>query len=155
MGKFGKIMAAAASLAMMGTAVAPAQAASTYASAENLRKLDIMLMVTALRCRHGADNFQRDYEKFAVKHGVALQGAAHTLQASYQGKYGKKGAKRQLDTISVSMANKYGQGHPWLECAQLKEVTQDLAGHRDSSGLGSAAEQLLATSRPAQFAMVR
>lgn len=156
MGKFGKFIAAAATLGMTAGAIAPTQAiAADYVSAEKLRKLDIMLMVTALRCRHGADNFQRDYEKFAVKHNVALQGAARSLQASYQGKYGAKGAKRQLDKISVGMANKYGQGHPWLECAQLKQVTHDLAADRDSSRLLGAADQLLSPSRPAQFAMGR
>ncbi|WP_144094402.1 S-adenosyl-L-homocysteine hydrolase [Croceicoccus sediminis] len=153
MGKLGKAIGAVASAAVLATAM-PAQAGG-YADAEKLRKLDIMLMVTALRCRHGADNFQRDYEKFAVKHNVALQGAARSLQSSYRGKYGAKGAKRQLDKISVSMANVYGQGHPWLECAELKQVTNGLAAHRDSSQLLVAADELLATSRPAQFAMKR
>jgi len=157
MGNFGKIIATAAvSLGMVAGAVVPVQAAaSDYLNAEKLRKLDIMLMVTSLRCRHGNDNFQRDYEKFAVKHNVALQGAAKTLQASYNSKYGAKGAKRQLDKISVGMANQYGQGHPWLECGELKQVTKDLAADRDSSRLIAVADQLLASSRPAQFAMVR
>lgn len=154
MSKFGKSIAIAASLAILAGAAVPAQAGG-YADAEKLRKLDIMLMVTALRCRHGADNFQGDYGKFSTKHNVALQGAARTLQASYSGKYGAKGAKRQLDKISVSMANRYGQGHPWLECAQLKQVTHDLAADRDSSRLLAVADQLLANDRPAQFAMVR
>ncbi|WP_156500297.1 S-adenosyl-L-homocysteine hydrolase [Croceicoccus bisphenolivorans] len=156
MGTLGKIIAAAASAGMVAGAVVPARAAaSDYVSAEKLRKLDIMLMVTALRCRHGGDNFQRDYEKFSIKHNVALQGAAKSLQASYTGKYGAKGAKRQLDKISVSMANQYGQGHPWLECAELKQVTHDLAADRDSSRLLAVADQLLANSRPAKFAMSR
>lgn len=153
MGKLGKAIGAVASAAVLATAM-PAQAGG-YADAEKLRKLDIMLMVTALRCRHGGDNFQRDYEKFAVKHNVALQGAATSLQSSYHSKYGAKGAKRQLDKISVSMANVYGQGHPWLECAELKQVTNGLAAHRDSSQLLVVADELLATSRPAQFAMKR
>lgn len=153
MGKLGKTVGAIASAAILATAM-PAQAGG-YADAEKLRKLDIMLMVTALRCRHGADNFQRDYEKFAVKHNVALQGAARSLQSSYHSKYGAKGAKRQLDKISVSMANVYGQGHPWLECAELKQVTSGLAAHRDSSQLLVAANELLATDRPAKFAMKR
>ncbi|AKM11597.1 hypothetical protein AB433_06395 [Croceicoccus naphthovorans] len=150
---FGKFIATAASAGLVAAAFTPAQAAaSDYSSAEKLRKLDIMLMVTALRCRHGADGFQRDYDKFAVKHNVALQGAARTLQTSYNSKYGAKGAKRHLDKISVSMANQYGQGHPWLECAELKQVTSDLAADRDSHRLLAAADQLLAKSRPARFA---
>lgn len=155
MGTFGKIFAAAATAAMvLGTAGAPAHAASGH-DAEKLRKLDIMLMVTSLRCRHGSSNFQRDYDKFAVKHNVAMQGAAKTLQASYGGKLGAKGAMRKLDTLSVGMANQYGQGHPWLDCAELKEVTQNLAAEKDSSRLLAAADELLASSRPAKFAMKR
>ncbi|WP_420810777.1 S-adenosyl-L-homocysteine hydrolase [Croceicoccus ponticola] len=139
---------------LVGAAV-PVHAASDYSSAEKLRKLDIMLMVTALRCRHGSQNFQRDYEKFSAAHNVTMQGAAKTLQASYATKAGAKGARRQLDTISVGMANRYGQGHPWLECAELKQVTQNLAADRDSSRLLAAADELLANSRPAKFAMKR
>jgi len=153
MGTFGKFLAAAASATMMLGAAAPAQA--NTGNAEKLRKLDIMLMVTSLRCRHGASNFQRDYDKFAVKHNVAMQGAAKTLQASYGGKLGAKGAMRKLDTLSVGMANQYGQGHPWLECAELKEITQNLASEKDSSRLLAAADELLASSRPAKFAMKR
>lgn len=154
MGTYGKIFAAAASAAMVLGTAAPAQAVSGH-DAEKLRKLDIMLMVTSLRCRHGASNFQRDYDKFAIKHNVAMQGAAKTLQASYGGKLGAKGAMRKLDTLSVGMANQYGQGHPWLECAELKEVTQNLAAEKDSSRLLAAADELLASSRPAKFAMKR
>ena len=156
MGNFGKFIAAAASVAMLASAAVPAQAAGTsYADAEKLRKLDIMLMVTALRCRHGADNFQSDYAKFSTNHHAQMQSAAGTLQASLARKYGAKGAKRQLDKISVGMANKYGQGHPWMECAELKQVTRDLAANRDSSRLLAAADQLLANNRPAQFASAR
>ena len=32
------------------------------------------------------------------------------------------GANRALDKISVTMANDYGNGHPWLGCDQLKKV---------------------------------
>ncbi|MDR7103446.1 S-adenosyl-L-homocysteine hydrolase [Croceicoccus sp. BE223] len=153
MGTFGKFFAAAATAAMVLGAAVPAQA--NTGNAEKLRKLDIMLMVTSLRCRHGSSNFQRDYDKFAVKHNVAMQGAAKTLQASYGGKLGAKGAMRKLDTLSVGMANQYGQGHPWLDCAELKEVTQNLASEKDSSRLLAAADELLAGSRPAKFAMKR
>ena len=154
MGKFGNFVALAASAIMLAGTAVPVQAAD-YNSAEKLRKLDIMLMVTALRCRHGADNFQSDYETFSRNHHATLQAAAGTLQSKYAQKMGTKGAKRALDKISVSMANRYGQGHPWLDCAQLKQVTHDLAADRDSSRLLAAADQLLANNRPAQFAMVR
>lgn len=156
MGKFARITATAVSAAMLAGSAVPAQAAaSDYVSAEKLRKLDIMLMVTALRCRHGADNFQADYEKFSRNHHPTMQAAAGTMQSSLARKQGAKAARRSLDKISVTMANRYGQGHPWLECHELKQVTRDLAADRDSSRLLAAADQLLANNRPAQFAMVR
>lgn len=149
---FAKIVAVATSAALLAGSGVPAFA-SAHSDAEKLRRMDIMLMVTALRCRHGSANFQRDYEKFSTKHNVTMQGAAKTLQAGYNTKYGAKAARRHLDKISVTMANQYGQGHPWLECGELKQVTQDLAAERDSSRLLAAADQLLAGSRPSRFAL--
>lgn len=77
----GKSVAAIVSAALVTLAAVPAHA-NPHHDAEQLRKLDIMLMVTALRCRHGGDNFQRDYEKFSIKHNATMQGAAQTLKAS-------------------------------------------------------------------------
>lgn len=151
---FAKTVTATLSAALIAGAAAPAQA-TPQQDAEQLRKLDIMLMVTALRCRHGGDNFQRDYDNFSIKHNVTMQGAARTLEASYNGKVGAKAARKQLDKISVSMANQYGQGHPWLQCAELKQIAQDLAAERDSSRLLMAAGQLLASDRPSRFALAR
>jgi len=152
MGSIARIIAGLAAIATLTVGAVPAQADAAH-DAEQLRKLDIMLMVTALRCRHGSDNFQSDYEKFSARHHTALQSAAQSMQAGMVRRYGTKGAKRQLDKISVGMANRYGQGHPWLGCAQLKQVTRDLASNRDSGRLLAAADQLLANNRPAQFAM--
>ncbi|MCZ8171525.1 MAG: hypothetical protein O9272_07275, partial [Brevundimonas sp.] len=68
MGKTKGIAAALAALGLLATTPASAQSAS---QAEKLRRLDIMLMVTGLRCRHTADNFQPDYQRFTTKH-IAL-----------------------------------------------------------------------------------
>ena len=43
------------------------------------------------------------------------------------------------------MANQYGQGHPWLGCADLKMVTRSLALMRGPDALEEAADQLLAS----------
>lgn len=51
------------------------------------------------------------------------------------------------------MANQYGQGHPWLECAELKQVAQGLAAEKDSARLLAAADELLARDRPSRFAL--
>ena len=49
-------------------------------SDEQIRKLDIMLMVTSLRCRTGADDFQPQYRKFSAAHITSLNAAARKLE---------------------------------------------------------------------------
>jgi len=116
-------------------------------NAENIRKLNIMLMVTSLRCRKGRDDFQADYSQFTRAHITTLNRAGNELTAKLTRRKGARGAKMELDRIGVSMANGYGVGHPWLDCAALKEVTRDLAGNRDAVNLAATADDLLA-SRP-------
>lgn len=137
---FKKTMAAAATAAAI---LMTPSTASASAQHEQIRKLDIMLMVTSLRCRMGKDDFQPHYRKFSAAHIGALNHSARTLEKGLVARHGKKGAKRALDRISVGMANQYGQGHPWLDCAELKEITHDLSKTKDSAVLHQAAEELL------------
>ncbi len=138
--KFKKTFAAVATGAALVMTPTSANAASQD---EQVRKLDIMLMVTSLRCRMGADDFQPEYRKFSANHITSLNAAARSLESGLVARHGKKGAKRALDRISVGMANQYGQGHPWLGCAELKEVTEDLAKSKDPGVLAQAADELL------------
>lgn len=140
-----KIKGVAASLAALGMLVSSPAAAGGMGSAEKLRKLDIMLMVTGLRCRKTADNFTAEYGRFTTNHIGALNAAAQSLKADYTRQYGPTGANRALDKLSVQMANQYGQGHPWLNCAQLKQVTGTLANMRGVAPLYEAADDLLQT----------
>ena len=140
---FMKAMGAAAVAASLVLAPTDASAASQD---EQIRRLDIMLMVTSLRCRMGADDFQPHYRKFSATHITALNSAARGLENGLVAAHGRKGAKRALDRISVGMANEYGQGHPWLGCAELKEITEDLSGNSDPAVLAQAADELLGPS---------
>lgn len=137
------LIAAAGAAAVLLTPVSAG--AVTHQQAENIRKLDIMLMVTSLRCRMGKHDFQPQYRKFSANHITALNGAARTLEAGYVKRHGAKGAKRALDRISVQMANEYGQGHPWLECGALKDIASDLAASKNPADLTLAADELLAS----------
>ena len=148
--KAAAVMAAISSLAL-GT---PA-AASPTSDAAALRKLDIMLMVSSLRCRFGADNFQSDYERFSTNQHATMQAAFSTLQADYTARMGSTGAKKALDTISVGMANQYGQGHPWLGCGDLKTMTRDLAATGDRARLLAVASDVLKDSPPAVYVAAR
>lgn len=145
----GTVLAALA-LATMAVPQVASAADPVNDNAENLRKLDIMLMVTSLRCRTGPDNFQPDYLAFSKAHVGTLRKAASYLTADLSRRQGSAGAKRALDKMSVSMANSYGVGHPWLGCAELKQVTHDLANERDVVRLSDRANWLLA-SRPAGY----
>ena len=155
MGKFHKFAAFATAVSTLAFAPQPAVAAVSPDDASKLRQLDIMLMVTSLRCRFGADNFQPDYDRFATNQNPLMQDAFRSLQADYTARMGPARTKKALDSISVGMANQYGQGHPWLGCGELKSMIRDLAGTRDTGKLVAAADEMLASAPRAgtQFAL--
>ena len=138
---------AAISLAAGTPALASGAGASDMGAAEKIRRLDIMLMVTGLRCRTGADNFQADYRKFTTNHIATLNRSARSLSAEM--------GQRALDRLSVTMANDYGQGHPWLSCKELKMVARNLAEVRGDAPLIEAADQLLGSGGTTRFAFAR
>jgi hypothetical protein len=121
--------------------------------AEKLRRLDIMLMVTGLRCRATPDNFIADYGEFTSSHLQELNAANAELKSDMGRLYGTAGAQRALDRLSTTMANSYGQGHPWLSCADLKMVAHNLAAVHGRATLEEAADQLLADVGPARLAL--
>jgi len=133
----------AACVAAAGMVLSFPAAAGGMGQAEKIRRLDIMLMVTGLRCRTTPDNFQREYGRFTTNHIGELNAAARELKAQYSAQYGPAKADRALDRLSVQMANQYGQGHPWLNCGQLKQVASTLADMRGLPPLVEAANDLL------------
>ena len=142
-----KLIATAAALAASSLVTsAPAQAQACWGpqavDAAKLRNLDIMLMVTALRCRTGADNFQSDYYKFSAAHQAELNRANGVIRAQFAGA-GPAAANRALDKMSVVIANSYGMGHPGMGCKQLRQVTRDLAGAKGPGTLLAAADTLV------------
>lgn len=151
MGKIKGFAVALAAGSLLASVPATAQSAS---QAEKLRQLDIMLMVTGLRCRNTADNFQTDYQRFTTKHIATLNAASDQLKARYA-RLGPVQANRAVDKISVTMANTYGQGHPWLTCRDLKVAARSLAQVDGTAVLVEAADQLLANSGTPRFAWAR
>ncbi|QGN53742.1 S-adenosyl-L-homocysteine hydrolase [Novosphingobium sp. Gsoil 351] len=133
-----------AATSLVGTT--PAQAQSCWGTeavnAAKLRNLDIMLMVTALRCRMGPANFQPDYYRFSAAHQAELNVANGVLRAQFAGG-GAAAANRALDKMSTRIANSYGLGHPDLDCSELRKVTRDLATTRTRSALLDAADALV------------
>ena len=145
----------AAVLAAASLVVGLPASANAMSGAEKLRRLDIMLMVTGLRCRTGADNFQADYGRFTTSHIGLLNAASDTLKRDMAARHGQAGAARALDRLSVTMANAYGQGHPWLNCRELRMVARNLAEVRGTEALESAADQLLGDRATDQIALLR
>jgi hypothetical protein len=128
---------------------------AAMSGAEKLRRLDIMLMVTGLRCRATPDGFTADYGLFAASHLGELNAANAELKSALALRYGPARAQRELDRLSTVMANGYGQGHPWLSCAELKMVAHNLVAVRGRATLEEAADQLLAAAGPTQLALAR
>jgi len=128
---------------------APAQAESGFEDAHSLRSLDIMLMVTSLRCRSGPNDFQGDYHRFSATHSAQLSAAGHTLKRTFAASYGETNPARALDRMGVKIANSYGGGHPWLSCADLQQATRELSQSPDTASLAQYARYLLGASRPA------
>ncbi len=144
-----KMGAAAVIAAAMTLAVSPSISAQVeMTSAEKIKKLDIMLMVSSLRCRNGPDNFRPAYQRFNTRHLNSLNGAHREVQTQLAMRHGHRGAKRVLDRLSVSMANQYGQGHPWMSCAELSAATIRLADTGGPAELLDAADHMLG-HRPA------
>ena len=124
--------------------MAPAGAGGTKMSdAEKMRRLDIMLLVTGLRCRTTADDFQPDFEAFETKHRRDLNVADRQLRAEFGTRSGTAATAKEMDHINVEMANTYGNGHPWMGCHDLKGVVHDLASMTGPKPLLVVAEQLL------------
>jgi len=134
------VAAGLAALALF--AAMPAQAEGAVDS-EKIRRLDIMLMVTGLRCRNTADDFQADFQAFEARHLADLNAAAREMVEAYSGQMGAVDANRALDRLSVRMANRYGNGHPWLGCRELKGLAQSLAGQDGRDVLLQAASEVL------------
>ena len=150
-----KLQGVAAALAAASMLVSVPANAGSVNSAEKLRRLDIMLMVTGLRCRTTADNFEDDYDAFATNHLAELNAASNALKADYSERYGAQGANRAIDRMSTVMANAYGGGHPWLSCSELKTVARNLAQALGSAPLEAPADQLLGESVAPQFALAQ
>jgi len=140
---YAKRIAAGLAAAALIAGASPAAAQSDVEAAEKLRRLDIMLMVTALRCRFGADDFRADYEAFSARHLDTLNAAGRRLTQALSARHGAQGAKRALDRLMTGMANSYGMGHPTLGCGQLKQVAHGLAYDTRSDHLVAVADQLL------------
>ena len=136
MGIFNKGLAALAAIAVCA---GPAQAAcwsdAAYRAAQ-LRELDIMLMVEALRCRKTSANFVEAYNSFVVASRPALLNANAALKSHFAQQVGERGALNAYDNYMTTVANRYGAGTEGLGCEDMASIVQA------ALGAGGAADAL-------------
>ena len=129
-----KISGKVAALALAATVVAdPAQACWTDAEtdAATVANLNMMMMVSALRCRNGPDNFLAEYNRFVSLNNTIIGAQNATVRGHFSRTEGVGRAEASMDHFVIDIANNYGGGHETLNCAQLHLVAIDLAqpGH--------------------------
>ena len=139
--------------------VQPAQAcwSSAGQDAVKIKHLNTMLMVTALRCRGGADNFLSQYNRFVTNNSTLIGTQNNLIKSHLAQSVGARGAEGALDRMSIGFANSYGTGHRTMNCSQLKQLASDLASEKHGvATLAMAADQAVGnTSLPGGACPVR
>ena len=126
MGIINKALAAAAAMA---TLASPANAAcwtdAAYQAAQ-VRELDTMLMVQALRCRKTSATFLNEYNRFVQVSRPALLQANAELKAHF-------GGLNAYDNYMTTVANRYGAGTGDLDCADTASIVRAAVATKGSS----------------------
>jgi hypothetical protein len=107
----------------------PAQACwdNLAVQAASIRHLDAMLMVTALRCRTGRDNFLSEYNAFITANNTVLGSQNAQLKLHFVKTVGSKSAENAADHFTIQISNRYGAGNSNMNCHQLKALAGQLA----------------------------
>jgi hypothetical protein len=114
----------------------PAQACWTDAEqdAAKVANLNMMMMVSALRCRKGPDDFLADYNRFVKNNNPVIGEQNAAVRSHFARINGNGNADAAMDKFIISIANSYGGGHDRLGCSELKRVAQDLSRSGHSAG---------------------
>lgn len=120
-----KTMLTAAIAAMMP--LAPATAATcwktTAVEAAQIRDFEMMLMVSALRCRATGNNFLASYNRFIREKRETLTQVNDELREHFRSVAGPVGALGAYDNYVTALANVYGAGADGLACRDLQSIT--------------------------------
>ena len=144
MGITKKALAAAVATAMCaGSASAACWSDAAYKAAQ-LRELDTMLMVEALRCRKTSANFVETYNSFVVASRPALLKANATLKTHFTSEVGAKGALNAYDNYMTTVANRYGAGTEGLACEDMSSIVEAALA---AGGADAALSQIVEAAR--------
>ena len=113
------------------------------ADAETVREFNLMLMATSLRCRTTRFDFRAEYEAFSRYNLHHLNRAHDVIRNGLTARLGQFQGQREFDRFDSDMANRYGGGHPWLNCAELRDVALWLAEPHDRATIIDVAWDLL------------
>lgn len=148
-----KFSAGAAALLLAASMVAtPAQACWTNVEqdAARIANMNQMLMVSALRCRFGSDNFLGDYNRFVRQNNDLLASQHKIIQARYARTMGDKAAFEELDRLMIALSNYYGGGNGNPDCAKLAKLSAELArGRQEVGALADLANEIVGVPRQA------
>ena len=126
MGIITKALGAAATTALLAS---PANAGcwtdAAYQAAQ-VRELDTMLMVQALRCRKTSANFLSSYNRFVQVSRPALLQANAELKAHF-------GGLNAYDNYMTTVANRYGAGTGDLDCHDTAAIVRAALATKGSS----------------------
>ena len=133
MGMINKALGALAATALLaGSAQAGCWTDAAYQAAQ-VRELDTMLMVEALRCRKTAANFVGEYNRFVQVSRPALLKANADLRAHFAGEVGERGALNAYDNYMTTVANRYGAGTEGLDCTDVASIVRAAAATKGSA----------------------
>lgn len=130
-----RLMKGLAMLAACGALATPANAAcwsSAAYRAAQVRELETMLMVEALRCRRSDANFLPEYNAFVAASRPALIRVNDTLRSHFATAVGTARALDAYDDYVTSVANRYGAGTAGLDCRDMASIAAAAAGARGS-----------------------
>ncbi|MFD1611345.1 hypothetical protein ACFSCW_05965 [Sphingomonas tabacisoli] len=135
MGIISKAFAAATATAMLaGSANAACWTPAAYQAAQ-VRELDTMLMVEALRCRKTSASFLGEYNRFVQVSRPALIQANAELKAHF-------GGLNAYDNYMTTVANRYGAGTDGMDCQDVAQVVRaGLAAKGSMDALFQVAER--------------
>ncbi len=133
----GAVLACSATTQATETCWSPPQAAAL-----KLRRLQVMMMVSALQCRMRGDTAMADaYNHFARTQGPALSQANTVLMRRYVADHGAR-AQRQLDSDVTQIANGYAAAPPSdTECADRAALARTAAETSDTQLATLAVQQ--------------
>lgn len=138
----------AAALCTLAATLTAGSAQACWTNAEQdaakVANLNMMMMVSALRCRKGPDDFLAEYNRFVVQNNPVIGAQNAAVREHFARDTGVSNADAAMDKFIIAIANSYGGGHDRLGCSELKMVAQDLSrsGHTVGSLLAIARENV-------------